>query len=104
MLGEARRFPGNGLLLLERARFSRSAQANPLRPKRHSFWLTIQPRSPTIRQLQYSAERGDKDRCDEKQPRQQACAPLSHERLTPNLAQNHSNVSECSLAVPTLPD
>ena len=28
---------------------------------------------------------------------------LSHERLTSNLPQNHSNVSECGLAVRNLP-
>src|SRR6266480_2128068 len=39
-------------------------------------WLTIQCRSPTICQPQHSAGRDDKDRCDEKQPRQQACAPF----------------------------
>src|SRR4029077_7943314 len=70
---------------------------------RHSLWLTIQSPSPTIFQPQHSAGRGDKDRCDEKQPRQQAYAPLSHERLNSNLPEDHSNVSEFGLLVRTLP-
>src|SRR5215469_8441631 len=54
--------------------------------------LTIQCRSPTICHPRHSAERGDKDRCDKKQPRQQACAPFLSETLTPRAWQNHSNV------------
>src|SRR5262249_15202140 len=101
-LAEGRPFWGSGLSLQRKAKSSGSAQANPLRPTRRTLWRTIQTQSLTAFHPQHSAERGDKDRCDEKQPRQQPCAPLSHERLTPNLPLNHSNISECGFAVQTL--
>src|SRR4029077_16209070 len=97
-LSEARPLMGSALSLEGRAKFCDTAQAWPPRPTHQHLWLTIQSRSPTICQPPHSAGRGDKDQCDEKQPRQQACAPLSHERLTPNLPQNHSNFSECGLS------
>ena len=58
----------------------------------HILSLTIQIRSLTICRPTHSAAHDDKDRCDEKQLRQKACAPSSHERLTLNVSQSHSNV------------
>src|SRR5262249_15417928 len=57
----------------------------------HILWPTIQCRSLTICPPHHSPGRGDKRQCDEKQPRHQASAPLSRERLTLNLRQIHSN-------------
>src|SRR6476646_5785155 len=55
---------------------------------RHRLCLTIQCRSLKIYQPQHSAGHGDKDQCDEKQPRQQACAPfLAKDINSPCLAE-----------------
>ena len=57
--------------------------------------LTIQYRSPTICQPQHSAERGDKDRCDEKQPRlvDGHCALLSSQRAEYLISQRERVIS-----------
>src|SRR4030095_534073 len=102
-LPEARPLVGRALLLPGKAKVCDTAQVWPLCPTRRSLWLTIQFRSPTIGQRPHSAGRGDKDQCDEKQPRQQACAPLSHEIRTSNVPPNHSNLAELGLLVRTLP-
>ena len=93
MLAEALSCAGRNLLLLEKAKFCDTAQACPLRPTPHSLWLTIQFRSQPICPQPHSAAHCGKDRYDEKQPRRQACAPLSHERLASHRPQNHSNFS-----------
>jgi hypothetical protein len=62
-------------------------------------WLTIQNRSlPTFRS-QHSGAHGDKDQYDEKQPRQQACAPFQGANVNPHNPQNQSNVFQIAMPV-----
>src|SRR5215471_19063588 len=99
----ARQSRGGRVLLRQKGKVCNRPRASRLRPTNQSLARTIQSRSPTICQPPHSAGHGDKDQCDEKQPRQQVCPPLSPERLTSNFAQNHSNLSRFRLCNRTQP-